>query len=211
MSPTTPTIAQEPAVMTVTMSPSTSLPRSNLVSAALAGALGVAALIHCLLMPDHFAASTIFGLGFLAAAIAQIGLAAVVLLRPRAWVYAAVIGLSVALSGLYAFNVAVGLPFHAAHTPGPPVVAAVDAHGEVNDHGAADDHHGAEHDRSGAADDHATTDADHGAANEHEAGGHGREGLAIGAGEPVDAWGATTQLAQVSSVGLALVLLRRRR
>ena len=93
--------------------------------------------------------------------------------------------------GLYAFNVAVGLPFHAAHAE-PSVVADADACPPDGDHGAADDH--------GTDDDHGSTDED----------GHGDEGLAIGAGEPIDAWGATTQLAQLSSVGLALVLLRRR-
>lgn len=177
--------------MTVTMSRSAPRPRPNLISGALAGALGVAGLIHCLLMPDHFATSTIFGLGFLSAAVAQIALAAFVLLRPQTWVYTAVIGLSVVLMGLYAFNVAVGLPFHAAHVE-PPVVADADGHPPDGDHGAADDH--------GSADHHGSTDED----------GHGDEGLAIGAGERIDAWGATTQLAQLSSVGLALVLLRRR-
>lgn len=178
--------------MTVTMSRSAARPQPNLISAALAGALGVAGLIHCLLMPDHFATSTIFGLGFLAAAVGQIGLAALVLLRPQAWVYAAVIAVSVVLMGLYAFNAAVGLPFHAAHAE-PSVVAAADGHATGGDHhGEADEH--------GSDEDHGSTDED----------GHGDEGLAIGGGEPIDAWGATTQLAQLSSVGLALVLLRRR-
>lgn len=174
--------------MTTTLPAPRSRPRANLLSGALAGALGVAGLIHCLLMPDHFAESTILGLGFLAAAAAQLGLAALVLLRPRSWVYAAVIGASVVLMGLYAFNVAVGLPFHAAHAESS---VAADAHGHEPDadHGTADEH---------AADE------------DHAAGGHGNKGLAIGAGEPVDAWGATTQLAQLSSAGLALVLLRRR-
>jgi len=175
--------------MTVTLSAPRSRPRANLLSGALAAALGVAGLIHCLLMPDHFAESTILGLGFLTAAAAQIGLAALVLLRPRRWVYAAVIGASASLMGLYAVNVAVGLPFHAAHAE--PVVVTV-AHGPGTDA----DHHGA-------------TDH-HGAGTDHAEGAHGTGGLAIGAGEPVDAWGATTQLAQLSSVGIALVLLRRR-
>lgn len=189
--------------MTVTISRSASRPRPNLISGALAGALGVAGLIHCLLMPDHFATSTIFGLGFLSAAVAQIGLAAFVLLRPQTWVYTAVIGLSVVLMGLYAFNVAVGLPFHAAHAE-PPVVADADGHAPDGDHGAADDH--GSNDHHGAADDHGT-DEDHASTDED---GHGDEGLAISAGEPIDAWGATTQLAQLSSIGLPLVLLRRR-
>lgn len=195
--------------MTVTMSRSASRPRPNLISGALAGALGVAGLIHCLLMPDHFATSTIFGLGFLSAAIAQIGLAALVLLRPRAWVYAAVIGLSVVLMGLYAFNVAVGLPFHAAHAESSVVA---DAHGdEVDDHHGATDDHDTDEDH-GSTDEHGATE-EHGTDDEHGstgAGGHGDEGLAIGAGEPIDAWGATTQIAHLSSIGLALVLLRRR-
>lgn len=190
--------------MTVTMSRSASRPRPYLLSGTLAGVLGIAGLIHFLLMPDHFAASTVLGLGFLSAAVAQIGLATLVLLRPRTWVYAAVIGVSVVLMGLYAFNVAVGLPFHAAHAE-PPVVADADGHAPDGDHGAADDH--GSNDHHGAADEHGT-DTDYGPTDED---GHPDEGLAIGFGEPIDAWGATTQLAQLSSVGLALVVLRRRR
>lgn len=171
--------------MTVTLPTPRSRPQTNLLSGALAGALGVAGLIHCLLMPDHFAESTILGLGFLAAAAAQIGLAAAVLLRPRTWVYAAVIGTSVVLMGMYAVSVTVGLPFHASHAE--PAVAA-DAHATDDDHGSTDHH--------------ATDD-------EHADEGHGAESLVIATGEPVDAWGATTQAAQLASIGLALVLIRR--
>lgn len=166
--------------MTVLASSPRSRPHPDLVSGALAGTLGVAGLIHCLLMRDHFATSTIFGLGFLAAAATQIGLSALVLSRPRTWVYAAAVGASVLLMGLYAFNVAVGLPFHEARAESS---AVADTHG-------TDDHHGTEPD--------------------HEEGGHGHEGLVVGAGEPIDTWGATTQAAQLASIGLALVLIRRR-
>ena len=118
--------------------------------------------------------------------------------------YAAVIGVSVALVSLYAFNVAVGLPVHTAHATESSVLAAADGHATDIDYGAADEHGSDDH--HGAADEHGS-DEDHGSTDED---GHGDEGLAIGAGEPVDAWGATTQLTQLSSVGLALVLLRRR-
>ncbi len=147
-------------------------------AAALAAALAVSGLIHCLLMPAHFAESTIFGLGFLAAGVTQLGLAVLVLLRPRRSVHVAVIVASVTLTVLYAFNVFVGLPFHSASAAVTTVMTDGSAHA-----------------------------AEHSAQME---GVHDEGGLVLGAGEPVDLAGASTQAAQLAAIALAAVLWMRR-
>lgn len=153
---------------------------------ALAVALGAAGIIHCLLAPEHMEISFMFGAGFLAAGIAQLAMAAMAILRPSRLVHVAIIASTLALTGLYAYNVAVGLPFRE-----PAAVAAViDAH-------TADTAH--EH-----ADAAATAAAQAGVADHHKA------GVVVGAGEPVDPYGAMTQLAQLSAAAAALTLLVRR-
>jgi hypothetical protein len=169
--------------------------------AGLAGVLAIAGVIHLLLTPDHLAESTLFGLGFATSAGAQFGLAAVVLLRPERWVYAAIIAVSVVLMGLYAYNVMVGLPLHAG------------AAAEVADSGSDEGHDGHLEESAGlaaSATDHEDGHPEH-EATEDAHGEHGEDGLVLGAGEPVDAWGAATQLAELSAIGLALLLLRRSR
>ncbi|MGI8830211.1 MAG: hypothetical protein ACR2I5_10645 [Candidatus Limnocylindria bacterium] len=167
--------------MTATLrATSTSRPTPSLLVAALAASLAVAGILHCLLMPDHFVKSTIFGLGFLGAGIAQLGLAGAVLLRPGRLVYAAIIAISLTLMSLYAFNVAVGLPFHGS---GDHTEVAAGGHGEDVSHGD-----------EAAVDDEA---------------GHGESGLVLGAGEPVDVLGAGTQAAQLAAIAFAGLLLRR--
>jgi len=182
------------------LAPATSVahPPSRWVHAGLAASLAVAGITHCLLMPDHFAESTIFGLGFLAAGVAQLGLAGLVALRPGRIVYAAVVALSLTLMSLYAINVLVGLPFH-----GSADGAVVgEAHGD--DGAAHDDETTPEETDDGAA--HEETDGPAARADED---GHGEAGLVLGAGEPVDAVGAGTQVAQLAAIGFASVALRR--
>jgi hypothetical protein len=158
---------------------------ADLPRLALAAVLAVAGLIHLVLVPDHFAESTLMGLGFVGATIAELGLAALVLAWPHRLVYLGTIVVAVGLIGLYAYNVMIGLPFAAGHT-------------EVADQPAASAEHEGEH-----------TEGQHAEDGEHAA--HHTEGLVLGAGEPVDAVGATTKTLEAVSVGLALVLLRRRR
>ena len=185
--------------MTATLrATSISRPPSSLLVAALAASLAVAGIIHCLLMPDHFVKSTIFGLGFLGAGIAQLGLAGAVLLRPGRLVYAAIIAISLTLMSLYAFNVAVGLPLHgsADHTE-----VAAGGHGGDGAHG--DDEAG--HNEAG----HESGNDGH--ESEGAEAGHGESGLVLGAGEPVDVLGAGTQAAQLAAIAFAVLLLMHSR
>ena len=160
----------------------------------LAATLAAAGAIHCFLTPEHMAMSAVFGVGFLAAGIAQFGMAALAVARPSRLLYAAVIASTVLLSSAYAYNVLVGLPFHEV-APGAAAAergAGGDMHGKNEGHGHAGGHVDAGHEEEAAV----TTD-------------HHDDGVALGAGEPVDAYGAVTQLAQLSAAGVALVLLRR--
>jgi hypothetical protein len=149
--------------------------------------LTLAGAIHLLLTPDHFAESAIMGVGFLGSAIAEFGLALAVLMKPRRIAYVAVIGVSVALIGLYAYNVMIGLPFIGASTDGSFLSGA----------GHSDAHHStaAEH------------DPEHEAA--HTGGGHHNGGLMLGEGEAMDLMGATTKLSELATIGLAVALIRR--
>ena len=157
---------------------------------ALAAALATAGVIHGLLTPEHMAMSAIFGVNFLAAAIAQIGMATLALVRPSRLLYTAVIASTVVLSSTYAYNVLVGLPFHQEVATAP---AGGKSHGESEGH---DDTAG--HAREGHKDERAET-TDH----------HHEDGAVLGAGEPVDTYGAVTQLAQLSAAAVAFTLLRR--
>jgi hypothetical protein len=78
---------------------------------AIGAALFAAGWIHLVLAPQHLAESTLLGAGFLGAGVAQLVLAATVVLRPRTWIYYGVIVVNVALIFFYAVAVAVGLPF----------------------------------------------------------------------------------------------------
>ena len=120
---------------------------------ALAAAMFIAGWIHLLLTPQHLEESTILGVGFLLAGLAQVALAGVVLFRPRDWTAYAIVAVNAGLIAIYVNAVLVGLPF------------------------GADDHHAA--------------------------------GLVLGAGEPVDVFGALTTVAQIAGVVLALRLLGR--
>jgi hypothetical protein len=76
-----------------------------------AGALFSAGWIHLALTPEHLGETTILGLGFLAAGLAQLVLAFLITTRPSELTYYAVVGLSAALVVLYAIAVLKGLPF----------------------------------------------------------------------------------------------------
>ena len=155
-----------------------------------AASLAVAGVIHWLLTPEHMAMSAIFGVGFLAAGSAQVGMAALAVVRPSRLLYATVIASTVVLSSTYAYNVLVGLPFH-------EVATATTVGGE-----AYDESH---RDREGHAQATELGHEDGAAETTH----HHEGGVVLGAGEPVDAYGAVTQLAQLSAAGVALVLVRR--
>lgn len=132
--------------------------------------------------------SALFGAGFLASGVAQFGMAALAVIRPSRQLYAAVIAMTAVLSGLYAYNVVVGLPFHD--------VAAV---------AATEGHEQAENEHAESSDESAQPEEQAAETDNHE------EGLVLGAGEPVDAYGAVTQLAQLSAAAIALALLLRGR
>ena len=155
----------------------------------LIAALTLAGAIHLLLTPDHFTESAVLGVGFFGSAIAEFGLAFAVLMKPRRLAYVAVIGVSVALIGLYAYNVMIGLPFNGASIDGS----------HDNGAGHSDAHHSvaAEH------------DPDHEEA--HSGGGHHSGGLMLGEGEAMDMLGATTKLSELATIGLAVALIRRSR
>ena len=159
-------------------------------SALLATVLVIAGAIHLILMPEHLAESTLFGLGFCAAGLTQLSLATLVLARPWRIVFVAVIAVSLALMALYAYNVFIGLPFHDA-----AAATVASAEGAGHDEGAATGD-AAGHDEAG----HGEAAAEH-----HE------EGLVLGGGEPVDAFGAGTQAAQISAIALAAYVLSRAR
>ena len=175
------------------------LPR-RFASFVLAAALAIAGAIHWLLTPEHMAISAIFGLGFLAAGMAQFGMAALTVVRPSRLLYAAVIASTVVLSSTYAYNVLVGLPFHE-----PATASTGEAKGGDEAH-EGDAHDGmASHREAG----HHADDADGHDDEMVATRGHHQEGVVLGSGEPVDTYGAATQLAQLSAATIAFTLLRR--
>lgn len=157
------------------------------LTVALAVALAAAGVIHCLLTPEHMEVSVVFGAGFLAAGVGQFGMAAMAVLRPSRLVYAAIIAMTLGLTALYAYNVVLGLPLQE-----PAVIAA------GTDELTSDRAH--RHEPEPRAEGPALSDG----AEHHEA------GLVIGTGEPIDPYGAMTQLAQLSAAALAVTLLVRR-
>jgi len=169
----------------------------------LAGLLTTTAVIHLAMTPVHFEESTLMGLGFIGAGVLQLGLAAMVLLRPRPTVYLAVALASIMLVGLYCANVTVGLPWAASgpHEDGAGHTSAV-AHG----HDDATD--GAHVDGGDGHHDDDEGDAHRDVAHATEP--HGHTGIQIGSGEPVDAVGGANLAAELASAGVAIALLRRR-
>jgi hypothetical protein len=88
-------------------------PGHGLLAALLAGA----AAIHLAMAPSHLGESAIEGAGFVVAGWAQLGLAAVLVLRPRRWQLVASIALNAALLAAWLWSRTAGLPFgdHAGH------------------------------------------------------------------------------------------------
>lgn len=107
-----------------------------------AGRLGLAATafaagwIHLLLVPEHWQVSWVLGAGFLGAGALQLGIAAVIVERPRQAAYLVLMALNVALIALWLYAVFVGLPFGEAHEHGAALGWAVGA-GEPIDVAAA--------------------------------------------------------------------------
>ncbi len=66
--------------------------------------------IHLLLTPEHIDESLILGSGFLVSGLAQVGLAALAIARPRNWVLYLIVAVNVGLIAIYANAVLVGLP-----------------------------------------------------------------------------------------------------
>ncbi|HXG26132.1 MAG TPA: hypothetical protein VNL94_04660 [Candidatus Binatia bacterium] len=92
--------------------PDTSAPTQVRWTAAIAGSIG-AGTIHLALAPDHFGQSTILGLGFVFAALFQLGWSALATRRhSRAMLLAGAAGTG-ALVGIWALSRTVGLPFGA--------------------------------------------------------------------------------------------------
>lgn len=172
--------------MTIHLASSSIAPHRQLTFA-LAVALAAAGVLHWVLTPEHIEISAVFGAGFLAAGVGQFGMAAMAVVRPSKLLYAAIIATTLGLTGLYAYNVAVGLPFH------EPIAVAT---------ATDEDSFDSTHQRAGQA------PAEGEALNGRV--GHQEAGVVMGAGEPIDAYGAVTQLAQLSAAALALTLLVRR-
>lgn len=80
----------------------------------LAAALLATGAIHLQQAPEHLELSTLLGLGFLAAAVSQLGLGAAVLVRGHRLLYAAIVADCAVFFLLYVYAVVHGLPF-AAH------------------------------------------------------------------------------------------------
>jgi hypothetical protein len=155
------------------------------VRVSLAALLVGSAGIHLLLTPEHFAESTLMGIGFVGAGIVQVGLAALLFVRPEERLYLAIGAVTFVLVGLYCYNVAVGLPFAGLHTDQPGVA------------GEGQHHHGG--DATGAAGD-PELSMD-----------HASDGLRIGSGEPVDMTGAVNLALELASIVGAGELMRRYR
>lgn len=132
------------------------LSRELVARLVLAAATFVAGWMHLVLTPEHLAESTMLGLGFLVAGLAQVALSMGCLARRSENALSALVVLDVALLAVWAYAVLVGLPI-----------------GDV----------GHDHVETG--------------------------GLVIGHGEPVDLAAAITKVAELTSLGTALLLMRR--
>jgi len=87
------------------------LRRAEWVRVLLAAALLATGAVHLQQAPGHLAVSTVLGLGFLAAAVTQLGLGAAVLVRGHRWLYAAIVADCAIFFLLYVYAVVHGLPF----------------------------------------------------------------------------------------------------
>ena len=76
----------------------------------------IAAGIHFMLSPQHFAESPLLGAGFLIAAIAQLALAVVVITRSDDTAIGLTLTVTIALIAIYIYAVLIGLPLDSSHT-----------------------------------------------------------------------------------------------
>jgi hypothetical protein len=89
------------------------LRRADWMRVLLAAALLATGAIHLQQAPGHLEVSTVLGLGFLAAAVSQLGLGAAVLVRGHRLLYAAIVADCALFFLLYVYAVVHGLPFPA--------------------------------------------------------------------------------------------------
>lgn len=94
------------------------LRRTQWVRVLLAAALLASGAVHLQQAPEHLELSTLLGLGFLAAAVSQLGLGGIVLVRGHRLLYAAIVADCAVLLVLYAYAVVHGLPFPTHGDPG---------------------------------------------------------------------------------------------
>jgi hypothetical protein len=87
------------------------LERADWVRVLLVAALLATGAIHLQQAPEHLEVSTLLGLGFLVAAVSQIGLGAAVLVRGHRLLYAAIVVDCVVFFLVYVYAVVHGLPF----------------------------------------------------------------------------------------------------
>ncbi len=90
----------------VSSAPTAPVTRSWFLAALLAGA----GLIHMVMVPTHLDLSGVDGAGFLVAGWVQLGLAILVVARPRQWVWGATAAVSAVLLGAWIVSRSVGLP-----------------------------------------------------------------------------------------------------
>jgi hypothetical protein len=99
------------------------LRRAQWVRVLLAAALLATGAIHLQQAPEHLEVSTVLGLGFLAAAVSQLGLGAAVIVRGHRLLYAAIVADCALFFVLYAYAVLHGLPLPSHGDPGIQVGA----------------------------------------------------------------------------------------
>ncbi len=92
-----------------------------------ASLLAATGVIHLVMVPSHMVEWATEGIGFAVAGWLQIGLAAMVALRPRRWVLFAAVALNVGLSALWVVSRTTGFPFgpHADHAESVTLIDGV--------------------------------------------------------------------------------------
>lgn len=98
---------------------------SGPMRALLATLLGVAGVIHLVMVPSHAGESAVEGAGFLVAGWVQVVAAILVVTRPSRLLLRLIIGLNLALIGAWAISRVWGLPF-GAHAGHPESASSVD-------------------------------------------------------------------------------------
>jgi len=94
------------------------LRRAQWIRVLLAAGLLATGAIHLQQAPEHLEVSAMLGLGFLGAALSQLGLGAIVLVRGHRLLYVAIVADCALFFLLYVYAVVHGLPFPNHHDPG---------------------------------------------------------------------------------------------